>query len=1107
MSQFIIKPENKMTFPWKLALIFLLFSGVIILMGISYYRYERNRIFTEQEESLSAIATLKIKQISQWYSDKLADAVLIKDNAPLADRIKEFLKDENQTGPRKEITIWLESLNTQYDYNSVAVLDTSLRIRLSTSRADPMADDSIRAELNNVIRNHKIVMTDLHKTGTSQTIRMDLLVPLLDPISKEQNSIGLVILSIDPGKILFPLVQSWPTPSKSSETLILRKDGDSVLYLNELRHRKNSALNLKLPLNEKNLLASKLVNGFVGLTEGVDYRNMPVIGALSKIPGLPWYMVAKTDKKEILAPFKRYSVITVLVIILLIIINASIFGFWIWQQRIKFYRSQLKNEAALFENEKRLREAQEMAHLGFWLWDIKTGNVEWSEEVYKIFCLNPETFTPKIDSILELSPWPEDHQRDKELIARAMKTHTPGDYEQKFLRPDKSVGFYYSTFRGNYDNSGELISIVGTVLDITERKLAEDALRESEDKFKYVFDHSVAGKSITFPSGEIHVNKAFCEMTGYSSEELADTKWQDISHPDDIKITENELQLLISGEKKSTRFIKRYIHKNGNIVWTDLGTALRRDENGKPLYFMTTTIDITERKLAEEALSESEERFSKSFRTSPISFMIANIEDGRIIEVNDAFTTISGYTREEALSSTTLNLKIWVNEQDRKNMIDSLSMGKPILHQETLLRSKGGDISTVLLSAQLIKLGNRDCIISSIEDITKRKEAEAEVRIQSEILSHIAEAVYLVRMEDGIIVYTNSRFEELFGYSQGEMIGKHVSIVNAPAEKSPDQTAAEIMNDLERNGYWAGEVLNIKKDGTVFWSHAHVAIFDHSKFGKVLVSVQEDITDRKNSEFQIKKLNEELEGRVIQRTELLEAANKELEAFSYSVSHDLRAPLRAVHGYSKILLEDYEDKLDDEGKRVCNIIASSATQMGGLIDDLLSFSRIGRNSMNPELLNMKTLVISIFADIAGEREKEKIIFKIGKLHKAYGDANLIKIAWNNLITNAIKYSSKRTDSKIEIDSIQDGEMITYCVKDNGVGFDMQYKHKLFGVFQRLHSESEFEGNGVGLAIVQRIISKHGGKVWAEGEVGKGATFYFSLPVEGDGQQPTGKPKA
>ncbi|MGC1391846.1 MAG: PAS domain S-box protein [Bacteroidales bacterium] len=1358
MNDIIIKPELKKTFSWKMVVIFILFSAAIILMGTYYSNSQRKRIFKEQENNLSAIASLKISQIENWHKERLGDATVISHEKPIIISIEHFFSGED-IAKKTELYDWMKSVRNEYDYSNVLIADTSLKVRLSVNPSDSVFGKAIKMEMKSAIQEHKVTMTDLHRSKEIPWIHIDILIPLYDSVKNKLLPVGIAVLRIDPEKVLFPLIQSWPTSSKSSETLLLRKEGDSVLFLNELRHRKNTALNLKLPLNSKSLLASKVVNGFKGVTEGVDYRNIPVIGALNKIPDLPWYMVAKTDKDEILGPFKRYSINAAIVIVLLILINGFVFGIWIWNQQVRMYRLQLKDEIAfreskeklyeseelfrklfdnmlngfayckmisedgqspdflyinvneaftkltglkdvigkkvseavpgiqeadpellerykrvsstgipevfetyveslkmwfaisvyspqkgyfvsvfdvitarkfaenaLRENEKRLHEAQEMAHLGFWLWDIKTGDVEWSEEVYKIFCLDPETFTPKIDSILELSPWPKDNQRDKELIKRAMETHNPGDYEQKFLRPDKSIGYYYSTFRGNYDDSGELISIVGTVLDITERKNAElalldseerfrslyenvtigiyrttaegqillanpalvsmlgfnsfeqlanrnlehegyepdyprskflekiekegkiiglesawnkrsgdvlyvresakavrdargkmlyydgtveditdrkkveEALRESEDKFKYVFDHSVAGKSITFPSGEIHVNKAFCDMTGYSSEELGNTKWQDISYPEDIKLTENELQSLISDKKKSTRFIKRYIHKKGDIVWADVGTALRRDENGKPLYFMTTAIDITERKLAEKALSESEERFSKSFRTSPISFMIANMDDGRIIEVNDAFTNISGFTRQETLNSTTLDLKIWVREEDRKHMLSSLRDGNPVLHKETLLRGKNGNISTVLLSAQVIKLVNRNCIISSIEDITKRKEVEAELRVQSEIMSHMAEAVYLVGMEDGMIVFTNSRFEELFGYGSGEMIGKPVSIVNAPTEKSPETTAKEIMNVLEKEGLWTGEVLNIRKDGTVFWSHANVTIFDHSKFGKVLVSVQEDITDRKNAEFQIKKLNEELEGRVIQRTEMLEAANKELEAFSYSVSHDLRAPLRAVHGYSKILLEDYEDKLDDEGRRVCNIISSSAMQMGGLIDDLLSFSRIGRSHLNPGVINMKSQAESLFTELSNETEKAKIHLEIGKLHKAYGDQSLIKHVWNNLISNALKYTSKQPNPEVTIGSKKEGEMVTYFVKDNGVGFDMQYSHKLFGVFQRLHNESEFEGNGVGLAIVQRIVLRHGGKVWAEGEVGKGATFYFSLPADDKGQK-------
>jgi PAS domain S-box-containing protein len=261
---------------------------------------------------------------------------------------------------------------------------------------------------------------------------------------------------------------------------------------------------------------------------------------------------------------------------------------------------------------------------------------------------------------------------------------------------------------------------------------------------------------------------------------------------------------------------------------------------------------------------------------------------------------------------------------------------------------------------------------------------------------------------------------------------------------------------------------------------------------KTLLSVLED---QRMTEKEIKKLNIELEQRVTERTSQLLAANKELEAFSYSVSHDLRAPLRAIHSFTGILKEDYKDTLDDEGRRICGIIEKSSVHMGQLIDDLLSFSRIGRYELRITKIDMTKAVKTVFSELSGEEEKKQISFKVEKLPAASGDSAAIKQVLINLISNAIKYTSKNDTPEIVVGFEKSCKPPAYYVKDNGVGFDMQYANKLFGVFQRLHSSKEFEGNGVGLAIVQRIIHRHGGKVWAEGEVGKGATFFFTLPNE------------
>jgi signal transduction histidine kinase len=236
-------------------------------------------------------------------------------------------------------------------------------------------------------------------------------------------------------------------------------------------------------------------------------------------------------------------------------------------------------------------------------------------------------------------------------------------------------------------------------------------------------------------------------------------------------------------------------------------------------------------------------------------------------------------------------------------------------------------------------------------------------------------------------------------------------------------------------------------------------------------------------------------GEIVQKPLLEEAlkANKEMEAFSYSVSHDLRAPLRAIDGFTQILVEDYGGKLDDEGKRVAGIIRASTVQMGKLIDDLLSFSRLGRAEVKKVPVTMSALADETYKEVRKASPERNIEFAMGALPDVRGDVDMIRQVWTNLFTNAIKFTGKKEKAKIEVGSISGDDSITYYVKDNGAGFDMQYIGKLFGVFQRLHSTEEFEGTGIGLANVKRIVERHGGKVWAEGKVGEGATFYFALP--------------
>lgn len=255
-----------------------------------------------------------------------------------------------------------------------------------------------------------------------------------------------------------------------------------------------------------------------------------------------------------------------------------------------------------------------------------------------------------------------------------------------------------------------------------------------------------------------------------------------------------------------------------------------------------------------------------------------------------------------------------------------------------------------------------------------------------------------------------------------------------------------------------------------------------------------DITDAKNAKHQIQKLNDELEIKVVERTVQLQASNKELEAFSYSVSHDLRAPLRAVIGYSQMLREDFGPELGTEATRIINNIMNHGKKMGQLIDDLLTFSRLGRKELRKESIHVQEMVESICIEIKEANSIRDIQFMISNLVPAHGDKVAINQVWVNLISNAVKYTKTKEQALIEIGSEINADELIYYIKDNGAGFDMRYADKLFGVFQRLHSDEEFEGTGVGLATVHRIVSKHDGRLWAEAEVDIGASFYFALPL-------------
>ncbi len=382
-----------------------------------------------------------------------------------------------------------------------------------------------------------------------------------------------------------------------------------------------------------------------------------------------------------------------------------------------------------------------------------------------------------------------------------------------------------------------------------------------------------------------------------------------------------------------------------------------------------------------------------------------------------------------------------------------------------------------------------------------RRRAEAQLagsEQQYRELVELANSIIVRWTSDGKVTFLNEFGQRFFGFSASEIVGRHVLETIVPPTESSGRDLQHLMEQIcaDPAAFEHNINENICRDGRrVFIDWTNRIIKDEHGHVREILSIGTDITDRKAAEQKIRQLNTELEQRVTERTVQLETANKELEAFSYSVSHDLRAPLRAVNGLAKMVLDDFSSQLDPEGRRYLERIRLGGQRMGQLIDDLLAFSRLSRQPLDRRHIHVAKLVQTVLDDLSPRREGQSLDIRVGPLPDCEGDPNLLRQVWVNLISNAIKYTGQRDTALIEIGAQSTPHETVYFVRDNGAGFDMQFADKLFKVFQRLHRSDEFEGIGVGLAIVQRIVQRHGGRVWAESREGHGATFFFTLAAE------------
>jgi len=695
------------------------------------------------------------------------------------------------------------------------------------------------------------------------------------------------------------------------------------------------------------------------------------------------------------------------------------------------------------------------------------------------------------------------HPDDKERVLAAFcHMIESGEGDVQYRHRCKAGGWVHLEARGtNQLENPDIRGVVVNVRDITERKRMENALRESEKRL----DLAMAVKNEGIWDWDLMTNRVdfddrYYTMAGYNPGDFCNNleEFQKRIHPEDVSKVMETAGKYISGQISEFIVEFRFQQKNNSWIWIQgKGRFVEYNKNGQPVRFIGTHTDITERKRAEDALRESEERFRLAFENANIGMCLVDLE-GRITRVNRQMSAMFGYSQVELERMTItdithpedLHLSLTFLQRATSGEAERATFEKQYLH-------KDGHIVWGQVSSSLVHniQGAPLYFITHVQDITERKQADERIALLAQMVD-IAPGAIIAHDFEGRILYANQRAADMHGCSAQEFmtLNLHEIDTSESAELIPDRMSAIIAQ-----GEDSFEVLHRRKDGSTYPGQVYAKKIAWANEPAIL-SITTDLTERKQAEEEIHQLNAELERRVQERTAQLEAANRELESFSYSVSHDLRAPLRAIDGFSRILCQDYAGQLPDEARLLLDHVRASASRMGTLIDDLLKFSRLGRQPIRTEAMDMSMIVQTALETLLPEKGQPPPI-TIHPLPSVQGDPSLLTQVWVNLLSNAIKYSRQRADARIEIGCrAQAGEPDIFYIQDNGVGFDMRYADKLFGVFQRLHSESEFEGTGVGLALVNRIITRHGGRVWAEAEPDKGAVFYFTL---GKGQNPVG----
>ncbi len=1105
-------------------LIFTFLAIGISSTGYFYYRYHERYFRADMENHLSGVAKLKVGELALWRRERLADGAILLKNTAFSNLVRRFLENPEDKNAQQLLWVWIGAHMKSYQYKGVSLFDTHAALRMSAPEDWGQIDAYSVENISGIMRQGRVDFLDFHRDTPDGAVHLSVVIPIFSE-PDFSRPLGIIVFDIDPQTYLYPLINKAPSPTQTAETLLVRRDGDSVLFLNELRFRKNTALNLRIPLTQTNVPAVMAALGYEGVVEGVDYHGKPVIAVIKAVPNSPWSLVSKIDISEVYEPLEEQLwLVSITVAGLLLGAGAAVFVVW-RQQSLRYYRERFEATRAVRESEARLNATQHQAKIGGWEFNVEKQTVFWTDEAYRIHDLEPVVGDPTAQEHIEKSLEcydPVDRPVILAAFQRCAQEGEPYDLEFPFTTV-KGRKLWIRTMASPVFDNGKVVKVIGNITDITERKRVENKLIASQNELSNAQQIAHLGNwDLNLKTGKGTWSDETYRIFGFEPGAFEPTfdKFMECVHPEDRKIVEEYYPEIFSGRQSRVEFDFRIIRPDGEERILHDKMEVATHENGKPVKVIGVNLDITERKRSEEALVQSERKYRSLFTNMRNGFAYCEMifdennqpVDWIYLQINDAFERVIGLKKEAVEGKRVTEIFPGIRDF-RPNLFEIY--GKVALTGEGTEFTICFDILNIWLAIS-VYCPQPGYFAAVFDDVTDLKKAEIALLESEELHRAIMEtandAVICIDL-NGKVCMWNRRAEEMFGYTAQEAMGKNVHEFITPKKYQERARAGFAKFLLTGEGPIINkttEITALRRDGSEFPVELSVAAVK-MKDGWGASAIIKDITARKEWENKLTETNEKLKKAMddIERTHALLIRQEKLAAMgqlSAGVAHEIKNPLNIISTSTQLMM--MEDGLPGEAMESGKIIMEQIARAVKIIDNLREFARERKPERKEVYLNQfldKTISLVAY-EMRGEGIEIAMEFSPEPI-RIMGDEDQLAQVFLNITNNARdsmnmkkkSYSFEEAEkigwkAKLTVRTLVEEGKAKISFEDTGVGISEENKRKLFTPF--FTTKGETKGTGLGIAIAFGIIENHGGTIEFESEEGKGAAFTVTIPLAG-----------